>query len=221
MKKPTEEELKLLKGKPYFYMTKEELDALKDDKEWQENKNSYCTLKYSQSMEYAENFWARYPNCPGWVWAKEPFDLVLDKKKALEILHGKRRAIVLPKNEETRKFLENKEAIEFLRWAKENDVKEAIYAQEQMYFRTILFDKLHVHDKENTWFLDVDVWVTNQLTCVPEDVGSFRRRTKCHDLDAITRRLDQQGVDLNKRPYYYFFELRDNVKDSIIATNLK
>lgn len=203
MKKPTEEELRLIRKTPWHYLTIEMQDWLKEnDPEWLKVKDYYKSDKYRDSAQYNIDFLERYPKCGGFNFIEKPFDLVLDKEKALEILHDKRKAVVLPKNEETRKFLENKKAVDFYEWAKENDVKEAMYTCEHTYSRTNQYDSLHIHDKENTWFLDVKVWVTYCMTCVPEDVGSFRRRTKCHDLDAITRRLGRQGVDLNNRPYY-------------------
>lgn len=224
MKKPTEEELRLLRKIPWTYLTLEQEEWLEEnDPEWLKVRDYYDSVEYlDYSEDYAKDFRERYPKCPEFEVIEEPFDFVLDsKEKALQIVRGKLKAVVLPKNDETRELIENKEAMEFLRWAEEHkeENREAFNAFGNVYFAEKQFETIHIHDKENTWFIDAELACTNSITCVPEDVGSFSRRTHCHDLDGITRRLGRQGVDLNERPYYYYFEIND--VDDIIDTNLK
>lgn len=74
--------------------------------------------------------------------------------------------------------------------------------------------KIHFHDYNNSWFLDVSVKDNGQCCPCNEDVKFLQDEYNCHDLDDVLS--DMNAKRQTERPLFYFF-----VIDKVLDTNLK
>ena len=212
MKQLSEQELQLLRKKPDFYMTDEELALFDDDEKWQsEERDYYGSDEYTESREYEEDFYARYPDCPR---PKHLYrlDWVISKLRAQAIVNGRRENLAEPYLPELEAKLIDPDTERFRDWAVENKDEEAVNAYKLVYDEDIRVETIHFHDEANTWYLDVECDGNGTIHATSEDVED----SEISDLYGIVRILDKAHVSFENRPRFFYFVLGD-----IISTNLK
>lgn len=212
MKQLSEQELQLLRKKPDYYMTDEELALFDDDEKWQsEERDYYGSDEYTESREYEEDFYSRYPDCPH---PKHLYrlDWVISKQRARAIVNGRRENLAEPYLPELEARLIDPDAERFRDWAVENKDEEAINAYGLVYDEKVRVETIHFHDEANTWYLDVECEGNGTILATDEDVEG----SEISDLYGIVRILDKARVSFENRPRFFYFEVGD-----IISTNLK
>ena len=212
MKQLSEQELHLLRKKPDFYMTDEELALFDDDEKWQsEERDYYGSDEYIDSREYEEDFYSRYPDCPR---PKHLYrlDWVISKQRAQAIVNGRRENLAEPYLPELEAKLIDPDAERFRDWAVENKDEEAVNAYKLVYDEDIRVETIHFHDEANTWYLDVECDGNGTILATGEEVED----SEISDLYGIVRILDKARVSFENRPTFFYFEVGD-----IISTNLK
>lgn len=216
MKQLSEQELQLLRKKPDFYMTDEELALFEDDEKWQsEEREYYSSDEYTESLEYDDNFFDRYPECPRPKHIHR-FDWVISKQIAMDIDNGQRECVVEPYMPELDATLIDSKAESFYNWALKNHVEEAVNNHNIIYSDDVSIETIHFHDKDNTWHLDVDCDYNGHLIATSEAVDEKRDSIGLRDLDDIVRILDKARIPEEGRPMFFYFHV-----EAIISTNLK
>lgn len=74
--------------------------------------------------------------------------------------------------------------------------------------------RIHFHDYNNSWFLDVDVLVNDEVSLEKEDMDMLHNEWDSHDLDDLFNTLEANKT--KDRPVFFFF-----VIDKVVGTNLK
>ena len=74
--------------------------------------------------------------------------------------------------------------------------------------------KIHFHNYSNTWFLDCECLLNDEVAVVPDDVAYLNEMYDCHELDAMLGDLTRKKEA--NRPIFFYFVLGD-----VLDTNLK
>ena len=79
--------------------------------------------------------------------------------------------------------------------------------------------KIHFHNYNNTWYLDVSVSYNGNMTIDADDVGFLQSEYGCHEMDSSLKAVEDDirkgTISETERPKAFFF-----VIDEILDTNL-
>ena len=142
----------------------------------------------------------------------EMMDLVIDKQAAFEIL-TKRRKMVYGYYEEFMYDLYDQIVLDF----------EEEHWHDELW-RLMLLDfndsvrgtlNLHLHDDDDTWFLDVECVENNTVMLRADQLQDLNCRFAFRELDDKLAEEEAKGTPENKRPIYFYFAL-----GKVLKTNL-
>lgn len=163
--------------------------------------------------EFVEKFQAPEP---------EPvrvLNLIMRKEFAEQILHGEKKVEIRAFSDHYFGRLTDKKVD---KWMTENRGKEGMdmEAFDEFMCATRPVVKIHFHNYNNSWFLDV-LCVENALIGLTrQNVEDLQKRYGCHDfdemLDTYEKRDKGSKEEATTRPLFYYFALGD-----VIETNLK
>lgn len=172
-------------------------------------------MSYNNKEEYEAQVRAFQEKYPDFKPAKdiEVLNLIMTRKYAKEIVEGKKKVEFRAYTDHYVGRLFDRNVLDFLKSHEgEEAVEQAV--EDGIVDPLRLVRKIHFHDYNNSWFLDVDVLVNDNLAVTKEDVEMLHAEYDCHEMDSLLASLDLQKEKV--RPLYFFF-----VIDKVTDTNLK
>lgn len=155
-----------------------------------------------------EDFLKRHPDAPQ-AEDIECLSLIMKKEYAMQILAGTKKleyrayspfyiSRLIDKNVSNyiQANLDNEEVPFFC-----NDIRQV--------------KKIHFHDYNNSWFLDVEVEFNDAFSLVKSDIEYLHREFDAHEWDNDLENYEKAGVPEDERPYFFYF-----VCGKVIDTNL-
>ena len=179
------------------------------------NLNEYKALQPSFSDqqifdEARRKFFEEHPDCPK-PKPIECLNLIMRREFAEEILAGTKTVEVrsYSKHYAERQYDKDVLAYEDKHWDDELmrlqmlDFNDSVRAVK----------KIHFHNYNNTWFLDVECIDNNTVLMVDEQVRYLQNEYDCHEFDEELAELNKRKAEY--RPMYFYFAI-----GKIIDTNL-
>lgn len=172
-------------------------------------------MSYNNKEEYEAQVRAFQEKYPDFKPAKDidVLNLIMTRKYAKEIVEGKKKVEFRAYTDHYVGRLFDRNVLDFLKSHEgEEAVEQAV--EDGIVDPLRMVKKIHFHDYNNSWFLDVDVLVNDNLAVTKEDVEMLHAEYDCHEMDSLLASLDLQKEKV--RPLYFFF-----VIDKVTDTNLK
>lgn len=172
-------------------------------------------MSYNNKEEYEAQVRVFQEKYPDFKPAKdiEVLNLVMTRKNAKEILSGAKKVEYRAYSEHYVSRLYDKNVTAFIK--KHEDDESVIEAQIDGIVDSLrMVRRIHFHDYNNSWFLDVDVLVNDEVSLEKEDMDMLHNEWDSHDLDDLFNTLE--GNKTKDRPLFFFF-----VIDKVVGTNLK
>jgi hypothetical protein len=157
---------------------------------------------------------AKYPDAPLKAKPVECLNLIMRKNYAQAIVDGKKKVEFRAVSNHYYERLNDKDMLKFLDENCKNDPLLAQAAEDGVVDPLREVKKIHFHNYNNSWYLDVEVTETNVAAATKEDVDYLHEHYDCHDLDDVFNDLNNRKV--TERPCYYIFGL-----GKILDTDLK
>lgn len=158
-----------------------------------------------------KKFFEEHPDCPK-PKPVECLNLIMRREFAEEILAGTKRVEIRSYSQHYCDRLYDKDVL---------DYEDAHWDDEVMRMQMLDFNdsvravkKIHFHNYNNSWFLDVECIDNNTVLLVDEQVGYLRDEYGCHDFDEELARLDKRNA--NERPIYFYFAV-----GRVLGTDMK
>lgn len=155
-----------------------------------------------------ETFYAKHPEAPK-AQSIECLSLIMKREFAEQILAGTKKLeyrayspfyISRLIDKKVAKYIQDKidddEVVTFC-----NDIRQV--------------EKIHFHDYNNSWFLDVECELNDAFSLRKEDVEYIQREFGAHEWDNDLENYEKAGVPENERPYFFYL-----VCGKVIDTNL-
>ena len=154
-----------------------------------------------------KEFKAKFPNYKE-AEPVECLNLIMRKDFAQQILKGEKKLEFRGYTEHYISRLYDKDVLKFMQLHKnEPEVLE-------MCEPLRVVDKIHFHNYNDTWFLDVECTMNEVVGVTDADVEFLHAEYDCHDLDEVLQQ--QNAINSEQRPMYFYF-----VIGKVIDTNLK
>ncbi len=172
-------------------------------------------MSYNNKEEYEAQVRAFQKKYPDFKPAKdiEVLNLVMTRKNAKEILSGAKKVEYRACSEHYVNRLYDKNVTSFIK--NHEDDENVIEAQIDGIVDSLrMVRRIHFHDYNNSWFLDVDVLVNDEVSLEKEDMEMLHNEWDSHDLDDLYNTLEANKT--KDRPVFFFF-----VIDKVVGTNLK
>lgn len=172
-------------------------------------------MSYNNKEEYEAQVRVFQEKYPDFKPAKdiEVLNLVMTRKNAKEILSGAKKVEYRAYSEHYVSRLYDKNVTAFIK--KHEDDESVIEAQIDGIVDSLrMVRRIHFHDYNNSWFLDVDVLVNDEVSLEKEDMDMLHNEWDSHDLDDLFNTLEANKT--KDRPLFFFF-----VIDKVVGTNLK
>lgn len=157
---------------------------------------------------------AKYPDATMKAKPVECLNLIMRKVFAQAIVDGKKTVEFRAMGQHYYDRLNDKDVLKFLDENCDKDPMLAQAAEDGVIDPLRQVKKIHFHNYNNSWYLDVEVVETGIAAATKEDVEYLHEHYNCHDLDDVFNDMNKRKVA--KRPCFYIFGL-----GKILGTNLK
>ena len=158
-----------------------------------------------------KKFFEEHPDCPK-PKPVECLNLIMRREFAEEILRGEKTMEVRSYSQHYADRLYDKEVL---------DYEDKHWDDEVMRMQMLDFNdsvravkKIHFHNYNNSWFLDVECIDNNTVVVNDDQVGFLRDEYNCHEFDEELERLNKRKA--KERPIYFYFAI-----GRVLATDLK
>jgi hypothetical protein len=158
-----------------------------------------------------KKFFEEHPDCPK-PKPVECLNLIMRKEYAEEILTGIKTVEIRAYSQHYCDRLYDKDVL---------DYENAHWDDDLMRMQMIDFNdsvravkKIHFHNYNNSWFLDVECIDNNTVVVNNEQVGFLQDEYNCHEFDEMLADLNKRKA--KDRPIFFYFAI-----GRILATDLK
>ena len=153
-----------------------------------------------------DEFMTRY-NAPQCEPIKQ-LDLLLSREEADEILQGERKVVVRPFNKQYIESLTDHHVDEWM-IAHRDSFGMDMEAFNEFMCATRPVEKIHFHDAQNTWYIDVTCWENALVSVNHKNIQDLNDRFGCKDLNRLFMKV-ANGKDVHSEPpLYYYFAIGD------------
>lgn len=169
-------------------------------------------LEFKNEEEFTaafKKFYGSHPEAP-LPEDVECLDLIMKKVYAEQILAGTKKLEFREYKEFYIKRLIDSNVAKYIR-AHADDEEVMTFCNDIR-----LVKKIHFHDYNKSWFLDVECDFVDLFSITKEDIEYLQEEYGCHDFDEDLRRMDAMNVPEDRRPLLFYL-----VCGKVIDTNLE
>lgn len=157
-----------------------------------------------------DEFYERYPDCP----VAEPIeclDLIMRREFAEMILRGEKKVEFRDFSDHYANRLCDKEVRKYIDTKQDDDDFMVEVGNFVSSMRPV--KKIHFHNYNNTWFLDVSVTLNDVISCSDSDIEFLHEEFDCYELDEDNEYYGEQEDE--EMPEWFYF-----VMGEVLDTNL-